>query len=99
MYAPLLSTLVEMLTSHVAAPSLSILALGALTYRDVWDASIIYDDRKLVNFFRLRTYHVEYTEDSEVGWVPNLTQVAKGCPSAVGHISSHMSILRPYWLG
>ena len=81
-------------------PPLRVIGLGALTYRDVWDGSVVDGSTALDEFLRLRVYAVEYIRNIRGDQVPLLTMVANGYPGNIGSdISKNLSIFEPYWLG
>ena len=80
-------------------PCPDIIALGALTYRDVWDGNVIDDRRELDVFLRLRVFRIDHRLNFEGNDAFLLTPVARGCPDLIGHVSSNLRILEPYWLG
>lgn len=85
----------------IYAPKLDILAFGALTHRDVWEASGFSNSGELdlATAFRLRIFHIKYKFFNDCFPTPTLTRVATGSASAIGHISEDLSIFEPYWLG
>ena len=83
-----------------APPPLRIIGLGALTYRDVYDGTVVDGATAVEQFLRLRVYAVEYIRNIRGDQVPLLTMVANGYPGNIGpDISENLSIFEPYWLG
>ena len=81
-------------------PQLQIISLGALTYRDVWDGTVVNGATALDDFLRLRIWAIQYLTDVRGKQVSLLTLVANGYPANVGpDVSKNMSIFEPYWLG
>ena len=81
-------------------PPLRIIGLGSLTYRDVYDGSLIDGAMAIDEYLRLRVYAVEYIRNIRGDQVPLLTMVANGYPGNIGpDISENLSIFEPYWLG
>ena len=90
-----------------AVPKLEVVALGALTYRDVyvgekWRASDTIFDKStlspLDDFLQLRLYQVAYCYTVLGTSDPHLTLMTKGCVCDFPPYS-HTKILKPYWLG
>ncbi len=90
-------------------PALKTIALGAVTWSDVWLGSNYHcsnysrsKSHKLESvreFLQLRVYKIHYQHDSQGGCSPTLTLIAKGSPRDIQRESSSLSILEPYWLG
>lgn len=79
-------------------PSLSILALGSLKYRDLWDGAHVYDNSIKNDFQTLRLFAVDYRRDSDGDWAPVLTHLSTGTTKNNEHPYRDISILEPYWL-
>ena len=81
-------------------PQLRTVGLGALTYRDVWDGSVVEGATTTDSILRLRIWAINYAKNARGILTPLLTKVASGYPGNVGKdISQDMSIFEPYWLG
>lgn len=88
-------------------PKLQVIALGAQTYRDVyegdrWRPSFTLVDISslgmLDDFLQLRTYHIDYRHTVLGKCDPILTLMAKGCVRENPRYCK-IKILKPYWLG
>ena len=105
--APFIKGLADMIAQDLldeyesdGPPPLRILGLGALTYRDVYDGTVVEGATALDEFLRLRVYAVEYVKNIRGDRVPLLTMVANGYPGNIGvDVSENLSVFEPYWLG
>jgi len=105
-YSALSSGMVERIAQSrksTAAP-LTMFALGALTYRDVWNGSTCqtqedYTKLDLADALRLRVYHIEYHVRAGSHPTPVLSRVAIGACNDIGHLSDNLEVFEPYWLG
>ena len=84
--------------STVVIPSIDTLSFGALTYRDVRDASMEGYVSPRDDYLTLRTYSIEYHRTYEGINTPVLTQIAKGSTSNLDATHRKVNILEPYWL-
>ena len=91
---------------NYVVPELKTIALGALTYRDVyvgekWRDSCTLLDTSTLNqtddYLQLRVYHVDYCYTVLGTHSPLLTLMTKGCPCDFPPYSD-IKILEPYWL-
>lgn len=105
-YSALSSGLVEAIAQsrNLTAAPLTIFALGALTYGDVWNGSTRqaqedYMNLDIADALRLRVYHVEYHTQAGSHPTPVLTRVAIGACNDIGHLSDNLEVFEPYWLG
>ena len=80
------------------APSINTIAFGALTYRDVRDASMADHVSPRDDYLTLRTYSIDYHKTYDGTRIPVLVQIAKGCTSGIDVTHRSVSILEPYWL-
>lgn len=89
-------------------PVLKTIALGAVTWADVWLGSNYHCSNyfychhyelSLRDFLQLRVYEIHYQYDLQGVCSPMLNLIAKGSPRDVQRESSSLSILEPYWLG
>ena len=94
------------LESGYGVPELRTIALGALTYRDVYvgekwrDSCTILDTSTLTptdDFLQLRVFHVDYCYTVLGKYSPLLTLMTKGCPCDFPPYNG-IKILQPYWL-
>lgn len=79
-------------------PSIFILALGSLMYRDIWDGGHVFDNSIKNDLQTLRTFSVDYSRDSVGDWAPILTHLSTGSTKYNEHPYRNISILEPYWL-
>ena len=79
-------------------PSLSILALGSLMYRDLWNGAHVYDNYVWKDFQTLRLFPIDYRRNSAGDWAPILTHLSTGSTKVNEHPYRDISILEPYWL-
>ena len=102
-YQGFCSTLIQGIVDKTDSglPQLNIVAIGALTYSDVWEGNSDRNEKELelAEALRLRVYHIVYQKQSGAPLVATLTRVATGSASHLGHLSSDLGILEPYWLG
>ena len=96
----------ETMEGGYSVPGLTTIALGALTYRDVYvgekwrDSGTLIDEStldKLDDYLQLRVYHVDYCYTVLGKYSPLLTLMTKGCPCDFPPYSD-ITILQPYWL-
>ena len=96
----------RMFDTGYGVPELKTIALGALTYRDVYvgekwrGPDTIFDTstlNKSDDYLQLRVYHVDYCYTVLGTHSPLLTLMTKGCPCDFPPYSD-MKILKPYWL-
>lgn len=90
-------------------PELKTIALGAVTWSDVWLGSnyhcsnYFYSNthklESVLDFLQLRVYQIDYQYDLQGVCSPMLNLIAKGSPRDIQRESSSLSILEPYWLG
>lgn len=106
LYSALVSGLIEKITEsrNPSAAPLTIFALGALTYDDVWNGSRSQaqgpnEKLSLADALRLRVYHIEYQAQAGSSPTPLPTRVAVGACNDIGHLSDDLEIFEPYWLG
>lgn len=83
-------------------PPLRTIALGALTWSDVWMGGSYYHNshyrsKKLYSFLQLRTYRIKYLFDLQGVCSPVLSLVAQGYPRDLEGFSSSFDVLKPYW--
>ena len=81
-----------------AAFSIDVVALGALTYREVWDEVIAGQSSVRDEFLALRTFSVGYCKKHDSTYAPVLTPIAKGPTIDLSETPNDISILQPYWL-
>ena len=86
-------------------PTLKTIALGSLTWSDVWLGQQYYRNsyfrqgEEAHEFLQLRVYQISYVYDPQGFCSPVLDMVAKGCPRDLEESSDSLTILKPYWLG
>lgn len=86
--------------NYVYKPNLDVVILGGLTYRDVYDASRVWDAHPLDDFLRLRVYRAEYIlKRPENTFITNAKLEAKGYSPRIKLLSDQLHILDQYWLG
>lgn len=80
-------------------PKLETIALGALTYRDVYVGDSLREPRlgQVDDFLQLRTYHIDYSKNILGNFQPMLTLMAQGCVCEDARYCD-IEILKPYWL-
>lgn len=80
------------------SPSITLFALGALRYKDIWDGDTQHRTSDLESFITLRTYLIEYRRQLDGNWGSLLTLGSKGSTRSLQDTCENISILQPYWL-
>lgn len=89
------------------SPNLDIIALGAITYRDIWTTrsqwqKINSRGREVTNHldFSLcpRIFSINYVQNARGMLQPSTTMVAQGTAAEAEEHSSNLRIFQPYWL-
>ena len=84
--------------SFLEPPSITVFALGALRYKDIWHGDTRESTTDLEDFITLRTYLVEYRRRLDGNWAPILTFGSKGSTRSLQDMGENITILQPYWL-
>ena len=78
---------------------IKVIALGSLTWSDVWLGSEYHRGKEVLNFLQLRVYRINYRHSPEGKRMPTLDLVAKGSLRNIDDSCSSCRILEPCWLG
>ena len=81
-------------------PRLKNIALGCLTWSDVWLGNDYHrGQQELHDFLQLQVYDIHYEYKSKSIYSPVLKLVSQGSPRDIEDSHRTLSILKPYWLG
>ena len=80
-------------------PLLETVAFGILRYREICGGQASrHENDRILEFLKLRVYHIEYQRNFQGDCIPVITLIAKGTTDAIEEMCDKIKILQSAWL-
>lgn len=80
-------------------PILQTIAIGIIRYSDICAGKgSPYDSERMVEFLKLRVYHIEHQRNFQGDCIPVVTLIAKGTTDAIQDSCHNIRILQSEWM-